>query len=104
MEIQKDIDLANIKENDDLDQTDEVDEVNGYGPPKIIYYESKKTLGKLYRAIDEYEFFHELQAQSRGTKSRHANLLEAVWHYVAKNTALIQWNHYISWAISVKEK
>ena len=89
------------------DEGDEIDEVASYGPPKLKYYESQKILGKLYRDIDEQKFFEAIQEQSRMPKlnpGKARSLADAVWNYVRDKTALIQWQHYATWAKDVKDK
>ena len=89
------------------DEDDEVDEVASYGPPKLRYYESQNVLGKLYREIDEHKFFEMIQAQSRmskATRGKARSLADAVWNYVRDKTALIQWEHHVTWARDVKDK
>ena len=89
------------------DEDDELSEMTSYGPPKIRYYPSEKVLGKLYREIDEHNFFEAIQKQAR-MPSIHSgkthSLADAVWSYVRDKTALIQWEHYKTWARDVKDK
>ena len=102
--IEKDIDFEEDDESPSPAASDEVDEVNSYGHPKIRYYESPRILGKLYRAIDEHQFFAQIQAQSgpRDVKSR--SLIDSVWKYVEDKTPLVQWRHHLELATNVKEK
>ena len=89
-----------------LDEDDELNEITK-GPPTIRYYASEKVLGKLYREIDEHNFFKEIQKQSRMPSTipgQTHSLADAVWNYVRDQTALIQWEHYKPWARDVKEK
>ncbi len=89
------------------DEDDELNEVASYGPPKPRYYESQKVLGKLYREIDEHNFFEAIQKQSRMPSvnpSTTHSLGDAVWNYVRDKTALIQWQHYMTWARDVKDR
>jgi len=92
------------EEEDGPDYNNEIDEVSTYGPPKTRYYESKKVLGKLYRAIDETQFFEQLQTSLRKKSRGEQSLLGTVWEYVKVNTALIQWQHLIEFAKDVKER
>lgn len=85
-------------ENDDVDQDSSV--------PQYRYYESHKVLGQLYRAIDEHKIFEQIQDQSRKLNvylARSESPLGAVWEYVQKETALIQYSHFISFAKDTKE-
>ena len=86
------------------DEDNEFEEVAGYGFPKPRYYESQKVLGKLYREIDEHKFFEAIQEQSRIKMGKTRSLADAVWNYVRDKTALIQWQHYMTWAHGVKDK
>ncbi|KAG8530546.1 uncharacterized protein KY384_005049 [Bacidia gigantensis] len=85
-------------------ETDEMDEANSFGPPRIRYYPSNKVLGKLYRAIDEHKFFAQIQKQSSRVEKQDHSLIERVWQYVSKKAALIEWTHYTDFAKTVKEK
>lgn len=85
-------------ENDDGDQDSSV--------PNFRYYESFKVLGHLYRAIDEHKTFEQIQDQSRILNVHLAHSespLGAVWEYVQKETALIQYSHFTSFAKDTKE-
>ena len=89
------------------DEDNEFNEVASYGPPKLHYYESQNVLGELYREIDEHKFFEAIQRQSRmpgSNPDKTHSLAGAVWNYVREKTALIQWQHYMSWARDVKDK
>lgn len=100
------------KEDDDLDipadnANDELDEVASYEPPGVRYYESAKVLGKLYRQIDEREFFEEIQKHSKHAKtliSTTNSLADAVWNYANTKTAIIQWQHWVEFAKDTKDK
>ena len=70
------------------------------------YYESKKVLGVLYRAIDEKSFLAELQKrvqQLERPTSFKQSVLYQLWTYVQKQTTLVQWDHYRDWARETKE-
>ncbi|KAI9782141.1 MAG: hypothetical protein M1835_004106, partial [Candelina submexicana] len=89
---------ATLSDPEDEDQA-------GQGP-KFKYYESRKILGKLYRAIDEREFLKSLQRQAANASedTRGAQgVLQGVWQHVLKETALIQWRHHVEWARDVRE-
>ncbi len=65
---------------------------------------SQKVLGKLYRAIDESDFFTGIQRQSRAAlQPQSLSLAERVWEYVREKTALMQYQHYLDFARDVKE-
>lgn len=85
-------------ENDDIDQDTSL--------PQFRYYESPKVLGQLYRAIDEHKIFEQIHDQSRTLNvylARSESPLGAVWEYVQKQTALIQFSHFVSFALDTKE-
>lgn len=85
-------------ENDDVGQD--------ISTPQYRYYESPKILGQLYRAIDEHKIFEQIQDQSRKLSvslARSESSLGAVWEYVQKETALIQYSHFTSFAKDTKE-
>lgn len=85
-------------ENDDVDQDTSV--------PQFRYYESHKALGQLYRAIDEHKIFEQIHDQSRALNvylARSESPLGAVWEYIQKETALIQYSHFVSFAEDTKE-
>ncbi|KAI9674678.1 MAG: hypothetical protein M1817_001581 [Caeruleum heppii] len=70
------------------------------------YYESKNILGQLYRAIDEKEFLAEIQRQARQLEYVEKNeqtMIRRLWAYVLRCTALVQWDHYRTWAREIKE-
>ena len=83
---------------------DELEEAESYDPPKIRYYESQKILGKLYREIDEVEFFQQLQSSSESSHLGGRDIFKAVWRYVEEKTALIEWKHHIELARDIRER
>ena len=97
------IDKAIKMEDLDLGEDDADDnlEESPFDPPRIRYYESQKVLGKLYRAIDEHNFFEEIQRQSGRKRTR--SLIDTVWNYVKEQTTLIQWKHYLDFARDVRD-
>lgn len=105
--IEKNINFEEVDSATQSEEDEEVDEVASYSPPKPIYYESEKILGKLYREIDEQKFFEELQRQSR-LPNLHPNkarsLAGVVWNYVREKTANFQWHHYSQFAQDVKDR
>ena len=86
------------------DGDDEFDEVAAYGPQRHRYYASEKVLGKLYRNIDEHQFFAKIKAQSGSRSSENRSVIPGVWKYVEEKTRLIQWRHYTDFALNVMEK
>ena len=75
------------------------------------YYESRKTLGKLFRAIDEREFLRSLKEFSKkaidedrpDSVSISPSVMNRVWEYVQRETRLIEWSHHVEWARDIKE-
>lgn len=87
---------------------DEIDPVAALDPDQrgYRYYKSTKILGKLYRAIDEQKFHVELQARARELEREHSgemSFIQRVWHFVERQTKLVQWMHLRDWAADVKE-
>lgn len=98
--IEKSINVEELEAQYDDEDDDEPEETS----QATRYYESQKVLGKLYRAIDEHEFFEEIQRQSRSAWShQHLSLAEKVWGYVKEKTTLIQYDHYHGFARDIKE-
>lgn len=95
----EDVELGEDDANDDLEESPSETR-------RTRYYESQKVLGKLYRAIDEHKFFEEVQRQStstNGIRNHTRSLTDAVWRYVQKQTALIQWSHCLDFARNVRD-
>lgn len=93
-------------EDDEPDESDDDEETEETSLPRIRYYESRKVLGKLYRAIDEHQIFKRIQQYSRapqGIPRVKNSPIDLVWGYVQKETALIEWRHYSTWAKEIKE-
>ncbi|KAL8851617.1 MAG: hypothetical protein Q9221_003454 [Calogaya cf. arnoldii] len=91
-------------EADDEQDRDEDDNEILEEAPATRYYESPKILGQLYRAIDEHAFFEQIQRQSLSTRTSHrSSLAEQVWQYVRRETALIQYEHYLQFARDTKD-
>ncbi|KAH0536953.1 hypothetical protein FGG08_006218 [Glutinoglossum americanum] len=98
-------------------QLDDIELAAGDGEEDIIsdldpdgkgyrYYESKKVLGKLYRAIDERAFLAELQEQSERLSDTGASrkaIMQRLWDYVQRVTDLIQWRHHQDRARDIKD-
>ena len=84
---------------EDLDESSQTASQAGYR-----YYESVKTLGHLYRSIDEQEFFQELQNTSRRIqKATSGSLLQKVWLRIRKDAPTVNWKPYLAWAQDVRE-
>lgn len=98
---------AVFQDDDEDDLLDEDDAVGALDPDykTFRYYESERVLGQLYRAIDEKKIFQEMQRYATETKSALGglNLMEQVWAYVLRETALIQWDDYRPLARNIRE-
>src|SRR5437667_9218838 len=86
VKIEKDIKLDDVellREDEEEDIIRDLDpDGKGYR-----YYESKKVLGRLYRAIDEQSFFAELQEQTErlsGAGASQKTITERLWDYVQR--------------------
>ncbi|KAL9017000.1 MAG: hypothetical protein Q9185_005649 [Variospora sp. 1 TL-2023] len=91
-------------EDIDAEDDDEDEEDPEETAPATRYYESPKVLGKLYRAIDEQDFFTAIQRQSQASRSyQQSSLAIRLWDYVKHKTALIQYQHYLDFARDVKD-
>ena len=107
VKVQTDLKVEDILDSYDPDPqflVDEVDEVDSYGAPELIYYRSQKALGILFRDIDEAEFFAQLKAASRGQEADDSTVVDALWKYVSTETHGAQWEEYEEWALNVREK
>jgi hypothetical protein len=87
---------------------DEEDVVTALDPEgtQMRYYESPHVLGRLYRAIDEYDFLEELQKRSKTSPiaaGTGPTLIDQVWQYVLRQTRLVQWYHHKDHARDIKE-
>jgi len=98
--ISSKIDFAEEEEEESINTS------NGGGKVYAVY-ESDKVLGQLYRAIDERVVFQDLQKQSSELvkdKISNQSVMQQVWSYVQKATAVIQWRHHLDWARDLQEK
>ncbi|KAL8727230.1 MAG: hypothetical protein Q9166_006194 [cf. Caloplaca sp. 2 TL-2023] len=100
--VEKTITVEGLEGQDEDEDEDEIEVVEE--APATRYYKSEKVLGKLYRAIDEHDFFEEIQRHSRSVpKPQGISLAEEVWKYVREKTALIEYTHYLPFARDIKE-
>ena len=67
------------------------------------YYESSKILGKLYRAIDEREFFNQVRRERLPLVESTSTVIEDVWKHVQRKCQGIQWDHYLNEASDIRE-
>jgi hypothetical protein len=92
-------DMTPSRTVDDL-QDDDDDDFTNYR-----YYESKKVLGRLYRAIDERKIFEEIQQRSTIDGSTNTStLIQTVWKYVQRQCHLIQYEHHMQWARDIRDE
>jgi hypothetical protein len=103
--IEKDI---NLDATDPLRDDDEEDVVSALDPDGkgYRYYESKKVLGKLYRAIDERSFLAELQEQSKrlGRADQSGKTtMERLWDHVQREIYPMQWRYLEESARDIKD-
>lgn len=98
--------IIRIEDIDEVENTQEIEELDEYTPPPVRYYPSQKVLGKLYRAIDEHQLFSEIQQtrQPDNYSDPKRSQLDAVWRYIQEKTALIQYQHYLDWAREIKQE
>ena len=62
------------------------------------FYESDKSLGHLYRAIDEKAFLKELKEQAADLKPSDTKVVKQIWDFVKARTRLVIWDHHVKWA------
>ena len=97
----------NVELQNDISEDEEVSAGRPMSSkPKMRYYRTEKVLGRLYRAIDEQEFFATLKMSAlsvgiapHGPKS----MMQRLWDWVKEKMALIEWEHHIEWAKGIKE-
>lgn len=75
------------------------------GPGRYRYYESKKIIGDLYRAIDEDLFFEELEDDISSLFSSEArdNVLPQILQYVEAMMDGYPWRQYLPKAEEVRD-
>lgn len=68
------------------------------------YYESKKVIGKLYRAIDERKLFADIKQRAiRHGAGSESSVINAVWEDVQRRCLLIEWKHKLDWAREIRD-
>jgi hypothetical protein len=105
VKIDQGITLDNAELLIDDDEEDAIGDLDPDGKG-YRYYESKKVLGRLYRAIDERSFFAELQEHSQRLSQTNASRktpMKRLWDYVQRATDLIQWRHHEERARDIKD-
>ncbi|KAL8648728.1 MAG: hypothetical protein Q9226_005877 [Calogaya cf. arnoldii] len=94
-----------IFEREHIDLIDDDDARKAGEGAKKRYYESKKTLGILYRSIDERVFFKELHERSAIMKDddqKSQGVLGDLWDYIQVETVGLDWEHYINYAVAMR--
>ncbi|KAL6709446.1 hypothetical protein ACN47E_001381 [Coniothyrium glycines] len=68
--------------------------------PQHHYYRSHKSLGNLYRAINEQTFFADMRKQFElhRQSSGNSNLMQKLEEYIDRETSSIQWKHHKEFA------
>jgi len=84
-------------------EDDEPDAITDLDPDmrRVFFYESKKALGYLFRAIDEKKFLQNIQTRGIGLQQHdatRASPISLVWEYIQRATLMIQWTHHLSTA------
>lgn len=90
--------LAAIEESDEMIVNKDEDDER----PQMRYYKSQKTLGLLYRNIDEFKFLAEIRSAGR-MKAGSADVLHGVWAYVEKETQGFEWQHLVEGMKVIRE-
>jgi hypothetical protein len=86
-------------DHDDIDEFDSLNVLNA-DRSHYRYYESKKVLGVLYRAIDEQKFFARMKQdfESHRRQWGDESLMQRLERYVDRETRGIQWQHHLEFA------
>ncbi|KAF2706974.1 RdRP-domain-containing protein [Pleomassaria siparia CBS 279.74] len=90
-----------VYENDEEDVVSALDEETR----KPRYYESHKTLGVLFRDIDERQFLDDAERHGRQRSSapKADSMMRRVLAYVKKEAILVQWTNYVPLARELRE-
>lgn len=73
-------------------------------PYRMIYYESDKALGQLYRQIDESKFLSDLQSGRRSGSYESHHALPKLWAHIQQKTQGFLWDHLKIWARNIKDQ
>lgn len=78
-------------------------------PQKYHYYRSDRILGKLYRAVDEDEFFEELRGDEKSLFGREGDddVLTRTWRFVTErvgDAGGAGWREFLAEAAEIKER
>lgn len=74
-------------------------------PDRFRYYESKRVLGRLYRAIDEDLFLQDLADDDSSVFSHESNdnVLKEIWEFVQNLMLGYAWKDYTNKAIHLRD-
>ncbi|EDN94048.1 hypothetical protein SS1G_09915 [Sclerotinia sclerotiorum 1980 UF-70] len=92
-----DFSKTGIAEYAPIEAMDEEDEVSN-----IKYYESQKTCGMLYRAIDERQVFEDIQRLDMQANDT-PDVMQHVWEFVKSRSQGILWQHLRNDAMEIKD-
>lgn len=97
---------TSVKVENGIDRNSAVADTNENEPGRFRYYESKKVLGRLYRAIDEDLFFDNLEDDTSSIFSHESsdNVLRDLLKLTEGYAKDRQWQQYIDIAMEVKEQ
>lgn len=106
--LKDDMQITTIDEMDEDPAPDAIARELNSKPNRYGYYESKKVLGQLYRAIDETKFLSTIESRAAPEfKGRHKQLplLRRLWKYIQRQTQLhSNWQEHREFARRVREQ
>lgn len=85
------------EEHAPIEVMDEDDEFSN-----IKYYESHKACGRLYRAIDERQFFFDVK-RANSQVIDDIDIMQHVWEFVVHQCQNILWEHWLNDAMEIRE-
>ncbi|KAF1956713.1 RdRP-domain-containing protein [Byssothecium circinans] len=92
---------------EDIDDIDDPDSINVLDPDKftVRYYKSPKTLGVLYRNIDEANFFSRMKNDFQNAQSLRGSetLVQKLERYIDRETRIFQWEQHRGFAEELRE-
>lgn len=96
-----------ILEDEESNADEDEDDESIGAQKKWRFYESNKITGKMYREIDEKNFFGEIQRRAREVErsaSMTMTAMDEVYSYVKQETMLISYSHHYQWARDLKNQ
>ncbi|KAF2259955.1 rna-dependent rna polymeras-like protein [Lojkania enalia] len=71
----------------------------------LRYYRSPRSLGVLYREIDETKFFRQMNdnVQAARQSMNHESLMEKLDRYIDREASFLQWEHYRNFAEQLRQ-